>query len=103
MPHRFYAVERPRAEEKLPDVLSKEEILGIIDDTNNIKHRCIVSLLYSVGLRRGEVLNLKVEDIDSRRMAIKVPVRGTKTVTLFFLKSFLEILEIGRASCRERV
>lgn len=72
MPNRFYAVERPRAEEKLPEILAKEEVLKIIEHTNNIKHRCIVSLLYSAGLRRGEVLNLKVRDIDSKRMVIKV-------------------------------
>lgn len=72
MPNRFYAVERPRAEEKLPEVLAKEEVLRIIENTNNIKHRCIVSLLYSAGLRRGEVLNLRVNDIDSKRMVIKV-------------------------------
>lgn len=72
MPNRFYAIERPRAEEKLPQVLAKEEVLAIIDNTNNIKHRCIVSLLYSAGLRRSEVLNLKLDDIDSKRMVIKV-------------------------------
>ncbi|MCY2686774.1 site-specific tyrosine recombinase/integron integrase [Salinimicrobium sp. TH3] len=72
MPNRFYAIERPRAEEKLPEVLAKEEVLCIIENTNNIKHRCVVSLLYSAGLRRGEVLNLKIGDIDSKRMVIKV-------------------------------
>jgi site-specific recombinase XerD len=72
MPNRFYAVERPRAEEKLPEVLAKEEVLRIINNTNNIKHRCIIGLLYSAGLRRGEVLNLRVEDVDSKRMVIKV-------------------------------
>lgn len=72
MPNRFYAIERPRPEEKLPEVLSKEEILSIINKTNNLKHRCIVSLLYSAGLRRSEVLNLNIEDIDSKRMVIKI-------------------------------
>ena len=72
MPNRFYAVERPRKEEKLPEVLAKEEVLGIIANTNNIKHRCIVSLLYSAGLRRSEVLNLAPGDIDSKRRLIKV-------------------------------
>src|SRR5690606_15928354 len=51
MPNRLYGIERPRVEEKLPQVLSKEEVLSIIAHTNNIKHRCIVSLLYSAGLR----------------------------------------------------
>ena len=72
MPNRFYAIERPRVEEKLPQVLAKEEVLSIIGHTNNIKHRCIVSLLYSAGLRRSELLHLKPGDIDSKRMVIKV-------------------------------
>ena len=72
MPNRFYSVERPRKEFKLPKVISKEEVKRIIANTNNIKHKCIVSLLYSAGLRRGELLNLKMEDIDSKRMLIRV-------------------------------
>jgi len=76
MPNRFYSIERPRKEHKLPVVLSKEEILAMIECTNNIKHRCIVSLLYSSGLRRGELLNLQLTDIESKRMVIRV--RGAK-------------------------
>lgn len=70
MPNRFYSIERPRKQQKLPRVLSKEEIRTMIANTNNIKHRCIVSLLYSAGLRRSELLNLKIEDIDSKGMLI---------------------------------
>ncbi len=76
MPNRFYGMERPRMEEKLPKVLSKEEVLSMIAHTTNIKHRCVVSLLYSAGLRRNELLNLIPEDIDGKRMMIKV--RGGK-------------------------
>ncbi len=72
MPNRFYEIERPIKEHKLPKVISKEEVLSIIKNTNNIKHRCIVSLLYSAGLRRSELLNLKIGDIDSNRMVIRV-------------------------------
>lgn len=72
MPNRFYSVERPRKKESLPKVISIEEVHTIINNTNNIKHKCIVSLLYSAGLRRGELLNLKIEDIDSKRMVINV-------------------------------
>lgn len=72
MPNRFYAIERPRKEAKLPIVLSKIEVLKLIESTNNIKHKCIVSLLYSAGLRRSELLSLKPKDIDSKRMVIKV-------------------------------
>tara|TARA_R110002050_G_scaffold300660_1_gene471266 strand:- start:86 stop:1234 length:1149 start_codon:yes stop_codon:yes gene_type:complete len=72
MPNRFYAIDRPRKKEKLPKVISLEEVQLIIKNTNNIKHKCIVSLLYSAGLRRGELLNLKLTDIDSKRMVINV-------------------------------
>ena len=79
MPNRFYEIERPIKEQKLPKVLSKEEVLTIIDHTNNIKHRCIVSLLYSAGLRRSELINLKIPDIDSKRMLIRVEdAKGNK-------------------------
>ena len=72
MPNRFYSIERPRKQHKLPKVISLEEVELIIRHTNNIKHKCIVSLLYSAGLRRSELLNLKMEDIDSKRMIINI-------------------------------
>jgi len=72
MPNRFYSVERPIKQEKLPEVLSKEKIMRMIEVTNNLKHKCIIKLLYSTGLRRAELINLKIEDIDSDRMIIKV-------------------------------
>ena len=72
MPNRFYSVDRPKKKNPLPKVLSIEEIGRIIEATNNIKHRCILSLLYSAGLRRSELLNLKPADIDSERMVIYV-------------------------------
>ncbi len=72
LPNRFYTIERPRKKTRLPQVLSKAEALKVIEHTNNIKHRCIVSLLYSAGLRRGELLRLKITDIDSDRMLVRV-------------------------------
>ena len=79
MPNRFYDMERPRREHRLPQVISREEIFAIIENTNNIKHRCIVELLYSSGLRRSELLNLKLQDIDSKRMLIKIKAgKGNK-------------------------
>ena len=72
MPNRFYELERPRKEYKLPNVISKEEVLAIIEHTNNLKHKCIVELLYGSGLRRSELINLKIEDVDSKRMLIRV-------------------------------
>ena len=79
MPNRFYAIERPRVQEKLPQVLAKDEVLSLIRNTNNVKHRCVVSFLYSAGLRRSEVLNLEPTDIDSHRMMIRVrAAKGNK-------------------------
>ncbi|MEZ5004166.1 MAG: tyrosine-type recombinase/integrase [Chitinophagales bacterium] len=72
MPNRFYKIDRPRKKESLPKVISKAEVAAIIQCTNNIKHKCIVSLLYSAGLRRSELLNLRITDIDSKRMIITV-------------------------------
>ncbi|WP_425235411.1 site-specific tyrosine recombinase/integron integrase [Ulvibacterium sp.] len=79
MPNRFYDLERPRKSTPLPKVLSRAEILAMIDNTNNLKHRCIISLLYSAGLRRSELLSLKLGDIDSNRMLIRVQsAKGNK-------------------------
>ncbi len=72
MPNRFYDIERPRPEEKLPEVISKEEVKEMINRTYNLKHQSIISLLYSAGLRRGELLNLKISDIDGKRMTVRI-------------------------------
>jgi integrase/recombinase XerD len=60
-------VHRPRREKTLPNVLSKEEIKSILEAHSNIKHKAMLSMIYSCGLRRSELLNLKPTDIDSKR------------------------------------
>lgn len=60
-------LERPRREHKLPNVLAKKEIKAILDAPTNTKHRAMLSLIYACGLRRSELLNLKPQDIDSKR------------------------------------
>lgn len=93
MPNRYYEIERPIKEQRLPKVISKEEVLAIINNTNNIKHRCIVSLLYSAGLRRSELINLKIEDIDSKRMAIRLEgAKGNKDRYTLLSQNVLEDL-----------
>ncbi len=62
----------PRQSKRLPVVLSQEEICKMILITENIKHRAIISTLYTSGLRISELLNLRPEDIESRRMQIRV-------------------------------
>jgi integrase/recombinase XerD len=56
-------VERPRREHKLPNVLSKEEVKLILNALKNSKHRLMLRIIYACGLRAGELLNLKPEDI----------------------------------------
>jgi len=65
-------VHRPRREKKLPNVLSKEEVKLILYALTNTKHRVMLSLTYGCGLRRGELLNLKPKDIDSKRNLITI-------------------------------
>lgn len=71
-----YDIYRPKNDKKLPDVLSKGEIKSMIKLTKNIKHKCLISLAYSGGFRRSEIVNLQISDIDSKRMMIKI--RGAK-------------------------
>ncbi|KAF2327386.1 site-specific tyrosine recombinase/integron integrase [Flavobacterium daemonense] len=60
-------IHRPKRSKILPNVLSKEEIKLILNAHSNIKHKAMLSLIYSCGLRRSELLNLKPADIDSKR------------------------------------
>ncbi|HEX7368004.1 MAG TPA: site-specific integrase [Pelobium sp.] len=58
---------RPKREKLLPNVLSKDEVKKILNAHSNIKHKAMLCLMYSCGLRRSELLNLKPKDIDSKR------------------------------------
>ena len=90
MPSRYYAFDRPKQKEKLPVVLSKQEVISIIENTSNLKHKCIISLLYSGGLRIGELLSLKPTDINSERMVIRVEnAKGGKDRYTLLSKSVL--------------
>ena len=68
----YYYLTRPKKEKKLPSVLSPTEVQRILENVPNLKHRCILMTLYSGGLRRSELINLKVMDIDSERMLIHI-------------------------------
>ncbi len=65
-------LDRPRKEKKLPIILTMDEVKKIIDCATNLKHKTLLSLIYSGGFRISEVLNLKLIDIDSKRMLIHV-------------------------------
>jgi site-specific recombinase XerD len=68
----FIDIERPRRARVLPQILSKEEVKAILINTNNLKHRAILSLMYAQGLRIGEVLSLTIQDVNSRLMVLHI-------------------------------
>jgi site-specific recombinase XerD len=63
---------RPKSEKKLPRVIDGEFIKERLNKIENLKHKAILTLTYSVGLRVSEITNLKIEDIDSKRMLINI-------------------------------
>lgn len=71
-PWELVKIPRPRTAERLPIVLSLEEVKSIFHQVNNTKHKLILMTIYSAGLRLSEALNLKLKDIDSKRMEIRV-------------------------------
>lgn len=92
-------IPRPRREKKLPVVLSKEETTKLFACIRNIKHRALLTLTYSSGLRISEVKNLKPCDIDSQRMQIRIiQAKGFKdryavlsSVALELLRNYYKI------------
>jgi len=63
---------RPKREKKLPNVINMEEFWAILKAVKNLKHRAIILLTYSSGLRLSEVVNLKIKDIDVERGLIHI-------------------------------
>ncbi len=78
-----------RKVQKLPTVLPQEDIENIINATDNLKHRLILMTTYSAGLRASEVIALKPENIDSKRMLIKVRGKGDKDRYTLLAKKLL--------------
>jgi site-specific recombinase XerD len=68
----YINLERPRKENKLPRIINHNELVFKIEKIHNLKHKAILTLAYSVGLRVSEVINLKITDIDSKRMIINI-------------------------------
>jgi integrase/recombinase XerD len=86
-------IHRPKKEKTLPNVLSKEEIKLILEAPINLKHRAMLSLIYSCGLRCGELLNLKPEHIDSKRgLVIIKQAKGKKDRVTPLSTKILELL-----------
>ncbi len=97
-PRTIYEVERPKKPIQNPKVFSKEEIEKMLNVTTNLKHKTILMVCYSSGLRISEVVSLKVKEIDSKRMVLNILAsKGKKDrivplskVTLKYLRAYYE-------------
>jgi integrase/recombinase XerD len=88
-------IPRPRKDRKLPVLLSPEEILLMFDKIDNVKHKTILMLIYSAGLRVGEAVRLKIADLDSKRRLIHLHgAKGKKDRYTVLADSVLEQLRI---------
>lgn len=86
-------IERPKRPKMLPSVLSKKEVESLLRNVQNMKHKTILTLIYSAGLRISEAVNLKVADIDSGRMLILIrQSKGAKDRVVGLSAKMLQLL-----------
>ncbi|MBC7696263.1 MAG: site-specific integrase [Burkholderiales bacterium] len=92
---KVYLIERPREEKTLPVVLNETEISDLLKSIENIKHKAILMTCYSAGLRLSELTNIKLKDIDSERMQIRVAqAKGKKDRYSILSPKLLDLLRI---------
>lgn len=93
-PLKFKRIEYPRSEKKLPVVLSQDEVQKMFDVCENLKHKVILSLLYSCGLRVSELINLSWSNIDRSRMIINIIAgKGKKDRQVMLPEVLIPLLE----------
>jgi len=93
MPSKITKIPYPKSEKKLPRIIESEFLKEQIFKIDNLKHKTIIMLGYSCGLRVSEVINLKIEDIDSKRMVINVRnAKGRKDRIVILSETMLETL-----------
>ena len=86
---------RPKSEKKLPRVIDGTHIKAQLSKIENLKHKAILTLTYSVGLRVSEITNLKIEDIDSKRMIIHIKnAKGIKDRIVPLSQTVLDLLRV---------
>ena len=92
-------IERPIRHKYLSIILSTDEVENIINATRNLKHKVLLSIIYSAGLRIGEALSLELNNIDSARMLIRISqAKGNKDryvplskKLIFYLREYFKI------------
>lgn len=94
--HRPFVIEslpRPQKERKLPDVVSEMELMRIVREVKNLKHRTMLMLTYASGLRVSEVVALRIEDLDGERKLIHIRgAKGRKDRYTMFPESMVSVL-----------
>ncbi|HEX6334237.1 MAG TPA: site-specific integrase [Flavisolibacter sp.] len=91
----FYELPRPKKRETLPPVLSEQELVRMLNQVENLKHRCLLMTAYGAGLRVSELVQLRVGDIDSERMLIHVRLgKGKKDRMVPLSVKLLEVLRV---------
>ena len=92
-PTQTYYLQRPKREVKLPSVMSEAEVLLLLKQVDNLKHKAALSLIYSAGLRVGELINLKICDIDTSRSQIRIhQAKGKKDRVSLLSLNILKLL-----------
>lgn len=97
-------IHRPKCQKLLPNVLSKEEVKLILNSHNNIKHKAMLSLIYSCGLRCGELLKLKPKHVDSKRGVLIIKQsKGRKDRIAPLSNKVIELLREYHIACKPEI
>lgn len=97
-------IHRPKRAKVLPNVLSKEEVKAILSAHSNIKHKAMLSLIYSCGLRCGELIKLKPEDVDGKRGLLLVKqAKGRKDRIVPLSPKILQLLREYYIACKPEI
>src|SRR3972149_1733824 len=105
MGKKFVDIKTPKKSNKLPVVLNRNEIFSLIEKTENLKHKLIIELLYSTGLRLSECVNLKYSNIDlSEGIGWVRSGKGSKDrifiISEIFKKDFLNYIEYTKSNAK---
>jgi integrase/recombinase XerD len=101
--YRVKFIERPRKERKLPSVLSEAEVAALLKAPTNLKHRCMLMLIYSAGLRMGELLRMQLKHIDRDRSQVLIlGAKGKKDRISLLSPKLVSVLDTYIAEYRPK-